>query len=125
MAKSRTSTKILELRGAFKKNPQRRRSEPEVKNQLRKTAPRYLNADQKSAWRKILKIAPPGVLMESDELIVASVACLWAQFTETKGRLDAQLLIRLEIHLGKLGMTPADLSRVSIGKTKINEFDED
>ena len=97
MAKPRTASKILELRGLFKKHPDRKRSEPEVKNQLRKTAPRCLSADQKLVWRKILKIVPPGVLLESDEMIVACVACLWAQFIEMKGRLHPQIMLRLVI----------------------------
>ncbi len=124
MARPRTATKILELKGAFKRNPQRKRSEPTCANQLKKTAPRYLNSDQKAAWRKIIKIAPPGVLQESDEMIVASVACLWAEFLQGPALMHPQKLLRLEIQLGRLGMTPSDRSKVTVEKPKQNEFDD-
>ena len=125
MARPRTATEILKARGAFAKNPQRARVEPVSAGTLRKTPPANLTPDQKHAWRRIAKIAPAGVLQNSDEIMIELAAVLLAEFQADPGMMPTARLLRLETQLGKLGLSPSDRARVGVEKPPApNVFDE-
>ncbi|MBB5420794.1 hypothetical protein [Paraburkholderia atlantica] len=117
MARPRTPAKVLEMRGAYKRNPGRRREEPATAGPIG-DAPDYFNAAELVAWFDITSWAPRDVLTASDRLTVELAARLladsranWAEFTAAK-------LARLEAMLGKFGMSPADRSKVMGGGQK-------
>lgn len=125
MARPRTATEILKARGAFKKDPQRARVDPEPTSGLRKTPPVHLTADQKKAWRRIVKAAPAGVLMNSDEIMLELAACLLAEFQADPGGMQTARLLRLESQLGKFGLSPSDRAKIGVEKPPApNAFDE-
>ena len=125
MARPRTATAILEARGAFKKDPQRARVDPEPTGGLRKLPPANLTADQKKAWNRIVKVAPAGVLMNSDEIMLELAACLLAEFQADPGGMQTARLLRLETQLGKFGLSPSDRARIGVEKSPApNAFDE-
>ncbi len=112
MSRPRKPSVVLELSGSFKKDPKRKRKDPETGGALG-TSPGHLNKAERGIWNELLSIAPKHVLTEADCYVVEVLCKLinemrtdWSNFTAAK-------LSRLEAMLGKLGMTPADRSKVS------------
>ena len=106
----RTPTKVLELRGSFQKHPERRKArerEPKVSAGLG-TAPDVLDEAERSRWEEVRKWAP--WLAVTDRVIVEQTCRLWT--LERKGKATAAQSRLLQSNLTRLGMTPADRSRV-------------
>jgi len=119
MSRPRTAMEILEARGAFAKNPQRRRPpEPKPTNALRKRPPAHLNDKQRQAWRRIVRIAPPGVLTNADEIMLELTSCLLAEFMVDPGAMATPRIARLERQLGKLGLSPQDRINLELPEPK-------
>ena len=114
MARPRTPTNILEMRGAFKNQRGRkeaRANEPIVYEPLGEP-PTTFNEQELTGWNDIVRTAPAGVLTEADRLAVETAARLLAREragmnTPAEGR-------RFDSFLSKFGMTPSDRSRVSV-----------
>lgn len=117
MARPRKPTNVLELTGAFKKDPQRRRRDADPAGELT-APPAHINGAVLNAWNDVVKFAPLEVLTESDRLSVELAANLLAQFRNDPIEFPAAKLARLEALLGKFGMTPADRSKVGGKKEK-------
>ena len=112
----RKPTQVLELVGAFKKNPQRkgdRENEPRPEGLLKPTPPTYFTPEQKKVFREIVKQIPPKVATTSDKIIVEITAVLLAKFRSPDG-LMASELSTLTKNLSQLGMTPADRSKIKV-----------
>ena len=126
MARPRTATKILEMRGAFKKHPERKRPrEPKPSAALNKRTPSHLKADQQKSWRLLMKLVPPGVLMNSDLLIVEIAACLTAEYRRDPDAMPTARITRLETVIGKLGLTPPDRAKLMVAETEVpGDFDD-
>ena len=125
MARPKTATKILELRGAFKANPQRKpESEPVPNAPFDVSPPKHLTAFQRKTWREIVKRVPAGVLHDADIFQVEMAACLLAEFRESQGGIDTARITRLEAVLGKLGLNPSARAGMSIEKPKKNKYAE-
>ncbi|SET67811.1 hypothetical protein SAMN05216412_11257 [Nitrosospira multiformis] len=67
-------------------------------------------------WHEIVGLTHPGVLCRAARLIVEHAANILALLREG-GWTSNRALTRLEAVLGKLGVSPADRSKVSILKT--------
>jgi hypothetical protein len=111
MARPRTPTNVLDARGSFKKNPQRKRQDAETSGPL-SDAPAHMGGAALHAWNEIAACAPRDVLTDSDRLALEVAAHLLAQFREDPTEFPAAKLVRLEALLGKFGMTPADRAKV-------------
>lgn len=137
MARNRTNTIVLEMRGAFRKHPERkkeREGEPVVTEPLG-DCPEYLSEPEQHAWADIVSTAPTGVLKRSDSIAVEKAASLLAlsrqwvvvedctgQRYATRPMTDGQHSQLISL-LSKFGMTPADRSKVSVVKEpKLNRF---
>ncbi|MGA4634530.1 hypothetical protein ACPA5B_11680 [Pseudomonas solani] len=125
MARPRKPTNVLELTGAFKKNPNRTREDAQTAGAL-SAPPDHLNGGALHAWKEIAAFAPLDVLTDSDRLALEIAAQLLFQFRENPVEFPATKLVRLEALLGKFGMTPADRAKVAGGgkPPKGNEFEE-
>lgn len=118
----KTPTNVLELKGAYKKDPQRKPNpgtEPELKAGIG-DPPDYMDGDAKSMWKELVSQACVGTLGDSDRAIMEIASTLMAEFRrggrDENGRplfTDARLS-RLQAALGQLGMTPADRSKVKV-----------
>jgi len=124
MARPRTPTNILRLRGsAPKKNPGRlreRENEP-VEERPLGPPPKALTPKQRQAWKELADNSVPGVLGKADRHAVEIAACLLAEVRggEPTATIYAQLLRSLSM----LGMSPADRSKVQLpAKPKHNPF---
>ena len=111
MARPRTPTNVLELKGSFKKDPQRKREDAEAAGPLG-GSPAHINGAVLGAWNEIVASAPREVLTGSDALAIELAANLLAQFRADPVEFTAAKLVRLEALLGKFGMTPADRAKV-------------
>lgn len=122
MARPRTPTKILDARGAFDKNPNRRRDgEPEVKESIG-APPEELSEGELKAWKMIVSRAPMGVLTSADWPSVWMAARIWAGFISDPDY-PAGKVARLHAMLGQFGLNPSDRSKLSIEKPKdVNPF---
>ena len=124
MARPRTPTRILDARGSFKKNPDRKRDgEPEVTDPIG-AAPGCLSPDEVVAWNDIVAGAPIGVLTSADALAVETAAGLLAELRSDRVVFAAGKHSRLQSYFGQFGMTPADRAKLSIEKpSEPNPFD--
>lgn len=125
MARPRTPTKVLELKGAFKKNPQRKRkSEPRVNTPVGEP-PKSLKKDELACWNEVVALSPPGVITSADRIAVEIAARLLAEFRKNFEEMPAARLMRLEALLGKFGMTPSDRAKIAApGDDERNPFEE-
>jgi hypothetical protein len=113
LARPRTPTNILEMRGAFRKNPARRadrENEPVVTEPLGE-APKTFTADQLQAWTDIVAQCPAGVLRKSDGIAVEEAARLLAM--SRMGSAETADRRALHALIGKFGMTPSERSKVT------------
>ena len=122
MARPRTSTKVLELRGAFKHDPQRLEAREGEPQDLELFDPAGYSEDWPEhviqAWKEIVAEAPPCVLTVSDRKTVELAAFLMAEFRELTIEMRDARLAQLIRVLGLLGMNPADRSRVKVVKVE-------
>lgn len=120
MARPRKPSNVLELKGAFSKNPKRgaaRANEPDPVGDIGE-APAYLDENEKACWYEIVKMCHAGSLCAADALIVEHGARVLAALRANPIYEDVKLMVRLEATLGKLGLTPADRSKVQVVKAK-------
>ncbi len=108
MGRPRTSAKILELRGAYKKNPQRRRYEALRSPPICTDPDPTWSPAMCEAWRCIVDSAPEGILRESDFYAVRTAAQL--QVLLDRYDIDDPMYARLDRAMWRyrtcLGLTP-------------------
>ena len=109
MARPRKPTKILELSGAFQKDPQRKRRNEPIPDTELGCAPEGLSESEKKAWAEIVEMCVTGVLTGADRAHVEIASCLLAEYRDKKEIRTATLL---EKYLSKMGLNPSDRSRV-------------
>src|SRR5215471_1512206 len=113
MGRRRLPTAILEARGSFLHDPQRRRAranEPKPSGPLG-DPPTHLKADQKALWHELAGLLPRGVAGNSDRIVMELLCVLMAKFRRGKAIPGEQK--QIESLLGRFGMTAADRSRVT------------
>lgn len=117
MGRPRLPTAVHEVKGSFIAHPERRRpSEPKAARPLG-AAPKRLTEQQREAWAEIVDTAIPGVLTGADRVLVELAARLLADIWAAD-EVPTMKAARLEACLGRMGMTPADRSRVSVAPTE-------
>jgi hypothetical protein len=112
MARPRTPTAVLELRGAFKNHPSRlreRKYEPLVTTALPEP-PKYLTKATTATW---LEIQSRGYwLTNADRFLVEIAARFMADYRTDKLKSgDVSLLIAL---LGKIGFSPNERGKLNL-----------
>ena len=130
MARPRTPTKILELKGSFKHDPQRKKArmnEPKPTGTLGK-APEAFTEELIVIWHELGALAPPGVLTNADRWLV-EVACQLMLKFRTVGLIPKYGITGAEISqlttcLTQMGLTPACRSKIAVPKQEKEAFDE-
>jgi hypothetical protein len=122
---ARQPTSLLELKGSFRKHPERRRpAEPRDARPLG-DPPARLPKRALPFWREIVDMVPAGVLKRADRWCVELAACLMAKAVKTDEGLSAAELNTLRSVLAAMGMTPVDRSKMSIpAERPRSQFDE-
>jgi len=125
MPAQRKPSKVLEITGAYAKNPQRRNdAEPEGNGAFPELPPDHLDELEKTYWREIVDMVPAGVLTGSDTLAVEILTKLLTQFRTDYGRFTTSKLSRMSLEMGRLGLSPSDRTKLEIEKPKGNKFAE-
>lgn len=114
---ARVPTKVLELRGAFKKNPQRTRKEIPGLQELG-NPPDHLDDASRAVWIELVESSPAGVLTASDRQALEICSVLLAQFRADPAGFIPARLAQLGRALSVLGRTPVDRSRISLSESK-------
>jgi hypothetical protein len=123
MARPRTPSAILELKGAFKKDPQRKeqRSQEPRPQGIIGDPPLFFDVERASIWHEIISQVPDGVLTNADRIILELTCSLVHGLRQ--GSSERGDLSLLKSCLASLGMTPADRSKISVPK-QAEELDE-
>ena len=105
MARPRLPTELLELRGTFRKNPNRRRSVGAKSDRPIGEPPDCLNEVEAAAWREMVETSVPGLLTSADRVILEMTCRLLGRFRggQIKGS-EMRTLLSCLTHLGR---TPA------------------
>jgi hypothetical protein len=112
MSRPRKPTATLEETGAFIKHPERKRqrsAEPIPTAPLGEP-PLHLGTAEKVIWLELSEIIPPNVAKNSDRFAVEMLVSLMATFRS--GRASVGEMSQLASLLGRMGLTPADRSRI-------------
>ncbi len=119
MPRKRTTTKQAQLSGADKKNPGRfadRENEPTDLKPLGK-APKFLDKAHRDAWDEIVSHSHPGVLCSADRMLVEMASRLLVRIRTDAG-VNAAIMMRFQMFLSEMGMTPAARSKVKVAPIK-------
>lgn len=124
MARPRKPTRVLELKGAFRHDPQRRKSregEPQPDEPLGEP-PDTLDEAQAARWRELARMG--FWLTFADRTQVEIAARLWAMMRKDDS--DMKVMQQFQSALAKLGFNPVDRTRVSVQrpapKSKLDKF---
>lgn len=143
----RKPSALLELNGAYRKNPARRRQEPPSAGPLG-PPPERMSPEARAYWIELESMAPPGVLQRSDRWAVEVISRLVekanrvvdpavilelaksAELTpqETKALVRQQSMSSAEWSvlnslMGRIGLSPADRSRLNVATERpTNKF---
>lgn len=121
MARPRKPTVLLELTGSFAKDPQRKRDhEPKPQGPIG-DPPVDFDDVLIMLWRDLLRMVPAGVLTISDRWLV-ELACRTMRAVKEGHALAAEKNLLLSC-LSRMGLTPADRSRIAVPQQK-EELDE-
>ena len=120
MGRPRKPTNILNLTGAFERNPARRAARANEPKDLAGLGdpPKRLNGEQLKAWSEIVENAPYGVLTKGDRHSLEITSVLLAEFWETGALMTGTHLNILNASLSKMGLNPSDRSRVTAQEPK-------
>jgi len=110
MPRPRKPTELLELQGAFDKDPQRRRPVGPKSGREIGAAPDSLTSDEAACWCEFIENAPAGVLTSHDRWTLAQ-ACKIEAKSRREWLLPAEMG-HLRGFLTELGATPASRSKV-------------
>jgi hypothetical protein len=117
LGRNRKPTQELEQSGAFEKDPQRRRdreNEPVPAGPLG-DPPEYLSPAAQSVWHELAGQVPEGVLTIADRFLV-EIVCRQMARLRAGEELRAAETNQIISCLSRMGLTPADRSRVSVPK---------
>jgi hypothetical protein len=123
MAK-RLPASVLEAKGAFEKDPKRKRVDPVATGDLGK-APSYFTDTQIRIWEELKCQLPVGLAKSADRCIFEIAVCLMDRFRSVG--LKSTELAQLINTLGRLGMSPSDRSKCAVPPApdpQGNEFSE-
>jgi phage terminase small subunit len=122
MGRPRKPTSLLILNGSIdhdKKRYANRTLEPKPEGKLG-TVPKYFSEDLKDIWRELTKQVPDGVLTGADRIILELTCRLTAKMRE--GSISTGETAQLISCLSRLGLTPADRSKVNINPDDANRL---
>lgn len=81
--------------------------------------PDYFDDEEKKVWAEFVSLCPAGVLTSVDRVLLEQAACLLRKCRQKHWDVTAQTHQRMTMLLGLMGMTPADRSRVSVRKKRV------
>jgi hypothetical protein len=122
MGRNRTPTSILDAKGAFHQNPQRKRLNEPTSDRSLGSPPKYLSKELKKIWKETAKRLPPGVALESDRDAFEMMVRLTHSLRSGLPMMAAERSTLISLW-SRFAMTPADRSRVSVDKPAESKLD--
>ena len=123
MARPRTPTNVLELRGSFIKDPQRKRlNEPKPNGEIGKHSTG--STELEKIWDELVASCAPNVLTNADRISLEIAVHYLRQFRLDPANFSnerARILIGL---LSKFGMTPSDRAKLSIPESNSKNIED-
>jgi hypothetical protein len=127
MARPRKSAKVLELSGAFRKNPARKKAregELKIRTPLGPPPAEWVEkapnsqrcADLLDAWHQVIAQDALGVLNSSHRLLVESTCYLLHKIRQASkgyGKATSGDFAQLKSNMAAMGQTPADSAKVA------------
>jgi hypothetical protein len=114
---------VLEAKGAFDKDPQRRRVDPETTGEIGE-APVYMTDSQKAVWGEIKSQLPIGVAKSADRIVFEVCVRLVDKMRHHEKGINSSETAQLLNALGRMGMTPADRTKCAVPVTPEKESNE-
>jgi hypothetical protein len=111
MARTRTAADLLDLRGSYKHDPQRRRAPLLGHGDI--GAWRTGSNDPSEIWRELVDIAPDGLLVAADRPALEAATLLLARMRSRPMDVTPAMITALFNALGKLGLSPHGRSQLS------------
>lgn len=113
MARPRTPSNILELRGAFKNHPERRRKDLEGVGPFDPHPPASLPQELVGCWQEVVKQINPAVLTASD---VTSVEVMARLLLMIRMRGEMEAVRELRQWFGQYGLTAVGRAKLAAPK---------
>jgi hypothetical protein len=118
MARPRKPTAELELKGAFAKNPKRRRVDPKTSGPIGDPPP-SMELELHATWHELADQAPLNVLRSADRALLEVATILLFTIRRTsRAALEPAMIGQLLKCLSAMGMTPVDRSKVHAPQEK-------
>lgn len=114
MARPRTPTNVLALRGAFKRHPERKRPDEPKPTRAIGECPARLDEGERAAWDEIVLTCCPGVLTNADRLAVELAARLLSESWDMGREFHDKRRTQLHQLLGCFGMNPSDRTKIRV-----------
>ena len=108
---NRKATAVIEAAGGFKKNPQRKRIDPPISDEIG-AAPDYFSEFEQAIWLELVSTSPKGVLKNSDRSALEIASTLMADYRKDRASFSPARLAALQKALASLGRTPVDRGRL-------------
>lgn len=116
MSRPKKPSAILKLSGAFKKNPNRKRSnEPNIKKLVGR-APKYFDKEQRAIWNEIKRSLVEGVALLSDKFSLELLCNSIVEYRRAPFSFTASDKAQLRAMLSAFGMTPSSRASISVPK---------
>jgi hypothetical protein len=120
MARPRKPTAELELKGAFAKNPKRRRVDPQTSGPIGDPPP-SMELELHATWHELADQAPLNVLRSADRALLEVATILLFTIRRTsRAALEPAMIGQLLKCLSAMGMTPVDRSKVHAPQEKVD-----
>lgn len=116
----RKTTAVLEAKGSFKKNPQLKRVDPPVSDEL-EGPPAYFNEHECAVWDHLVRTSPKGVLKNSDHSALEIASVLLSDFRKDRKNFNSARMSSLQKSLAALGRTPVDRGRIAAPEPELNK----
>lgn len=126
MARPRTPTNVLMMKGTFKQNPhykKKREGEPTVEGAFPKTPPKWLTQEEQAVWYEVVRAAPSGVLTSADAILVEILSRLLSEFRQDGAHWPTNKITQLRALLRSIGMDPSGRASLSVPQVKDNPFE--
>ena len=112
---SKQPTEVLELRGAFLKNPQRRRPPAPKSPHPLGDPPTWMTEEQQRTWVSVASELPDGVATRADRRAFSVLVRLTEEL-ERGGDFGIQRVSLYRTYLGMFGMSPVDRTKLAVPK---------
>lgn len=118
MARHKVPTAIKEVRGSYKKHPERRTDGEPTPTRGIGPPPEHFDEAHQALWNEVVSVMYAGVLGEADRLALETMVRLVYLMRTDFENMTAAQITRLTGLFGQFGMTPADRTKITIPKDK-------